>query len=135
MTPENRNRPGSPTGATPHAQTLTLSIPEADAYTAHVGGAWVVVVEVAGERGTVPTFRRRVFLSLKAAQNAAQRARQRGQGVRVVLATLTPLYVLAGTAQDPLCNDGQTTEAGPPGAGNTERALTHSSDYRREGLA
>ncbi|MGJ9371811.1 hypothetical protein [Nesterenkonia sp. CF4.4] len=52
--------------------------------------AFVVVSEVHSSTGE-PQFRRRVHLSLTAAQRTAQRAKDRGLQARVVLCTIRPL--------------------------------------------
>lgn len=52
--------------------------------------AFVVVSEVQSSTGE-PQYRRRVHLSLTAAQRTAQRAQDRGLQARVVLCTLRPL--------------------------------------------
>jgi hypothetical protein len=114
---------------------VTLSVPQLDAYTAHVDGGFVAVVEVAPDR-----YRRRVFMTLKAAENHVRRARERGQSARIVLATLTPLYIVEGTAQAPLGDlkayaADHNNKAGPGSVGSTAGALTPSSDPSREGLA
>lgn len=74
----------------------TLSVPDAVDY-ATLEGAFCVVVEVHPDR-----YRRRVFMTLKAAEAHVNRARGRGQSCRIVLAELRPLYILSGTAQDVL---------------------------------
>lgn len=52
--------------------------------------AFVVVSEVHSSTGD-PQFRRRVHLSLTAAQRTAQRAQDRGLQARVVLCSIKPL--------------------------------------------
>lgn len=64
---------------------------ELDALAAHVDGAFVVVVKVSGER-----YRRRCYLTAKAAENAARRAVERGETATVYMAELKPLFRLIG---------------------------------------
>lgn len=66
---------------------VRFSPAEADEFAAAVDGSYVVVVRGPGGRS-----RRRVFLTVAAAQRAAERATERGQTVRIVLAELRPLY-------------------------------------------
>lgn len=68
-----------------------------------LAGAFVVVSEVHSSTGA-PQYRRRVHLSLNAAQRTAQRAQERGMQARVVLCTLRPLdeILMAG---DPFQQD------------------------------
>lgn len=62
-----------------------------DALAAHVDGAFVVVVRVNG-----PRYRRRCYLTAKAAENAARRAVERGENATVYMAELKPLYRIHG---------------------------------------
>lgn len=57
----------------------------------HVDGSFVVVVEVTAGR-----YRRRCFLTVKAAQAAARRATDRGETATVYLAELKPLWKVRG---------------------------------------
>lgn len=57
----------------------------------HIDGAFVVVVNATGG-----TYRRRCYLSVKAAQNAARRATERGETATVYLAELKPLWKVRG---------------------------------------
>ncbi len=57
----------------------------------HVDGTFVVVVEV-----TAGQYRRRCFLTVKAAENAARRATDRGETATVYLAELKPLWKVRG---------------------------------------
>lgn len=67
-----------------------------DEFAQHVDGAFVVVVRLTGGK-----YRRRCFLTVKAAENAARRAQDRGENAVVVLSELKPLYrVLGGEARD-----------------------------------
>ena len=74
-----------------------------DAVAATIAGAFVVVIQLAADNrpAALPApaqvkHRRRVFLSVAAAERAARAAVGRGEGVRVYLAELRPLYRLAG---------------------------------------
>ena len=62
-----------------------------DALAAHVDGAFVVVVKVSGTK-----YRRRCYLTAKAAENAARRATERGESATVYMAELKPLWRIAG---------------------------------------
>lgn len=58
----------------------------------HLDGTFVVVVEI-----TNAQYRRRCFLTAKAAERAAHNATQRGENATVYLAELKPLWkVIAG---------------------------------------
>lgn len=121
-TPGGRTRGNQNSTQATAAEAIVLTPTDADAYANHIDGCFAVVVESPGDR-----YRRRLYLSLAAAEKAAQRARKRGQRVKVVLAVLTPLYVLTGTAQPELCHDGEQNEAGRTGVGSTDPALTPST--------
>jgi hypothetical protein len=70
------------------APTSSLSILDPrDEIARHIGGTFVVVVETPAGK-----YRRRCFLSVKAAEQAAQRAIERGENVKVYLAELKPLW-------------------------------------------
>lgn len=58
-----------------------------DALAAHVDGAFVVVVKSNGLK-----YRRRCYLTAKAAEDAVRRASQRGENAVVYLAELRPLW-------------------------------------------
>jgi hypothetical protein len=68
--------------------TLRAFTPEDAANVA--GGAFVVVVHLLGER-----HRRRVFLTLAAAERAARRAEDAGHRAQVLLSRIVPLGVIA----------------------------------------
>jgi len=57
----------------------------------HVDGSFVLVVMVTAGR-----YRRRCFLTIKAAENAARRATDRGENAKVYLCQLQPLWVVRG---------------------------------------
>lgn len=57
----------------------------------HIDGTFVVVVAVAAG-----TYRRRCFLSVRAAESAARRAADRGETATVYLAELRPLWKVCG---------------------------------------
>ncbi|MBO1751715.1 hypothetical protein J4G33_07865 [Actinotalea sp. BY-33] len=65
--------------------------PSWDEYAAHIDGTFVVVVKVTGGR-----YRRRCYLTVKAAQDAADRACARGENAVVILSELRPLYRVTG---------------------------------------
>jgi hypothetical protein len=65
-----------------------------DEWAAHIDGTFVVVVKVAGGK-----YRRRCFLTFKAAEDAARRAQLRGENAVVLLAELRPLYRVTGGAE------------------------------------
>lgn len=70
------------------------SLEELDALAAHVAGAFVVVVEVGDLK-----YRRRVYLTAKAAENAVHRAAERGAHATAYLAELQPVRkIVAGQA-------------------------------------
>ena len=64
---------------------------ELDALAAHVDGAFVVVVRVTGTQ-----YRRRCYLTAKAAESAARKATDRGENAAVYLAELKPLWRIIG---------------------------------------
>lgn len=64
-----------------------------DEVATHVDGTFVVLVQT-----TAGLYRRRCFLTVKAAENAARRANDAGHNAVVVLAELKPLYRLEGGA-------------------------------------
>ncbi len=67
------------------------SVDPRDGIARHVGGAFVVVVEATGGK-----YRRRCYLTVKAAENAARRATDRGETATVYLAELKPLWKVRG---------------------------------------
>lgn len=90
-----RGRPGgaaSSISTASHGAAASIRPPsdrlgDLDALAAHVAGAFVVVVEV-----TERKYRRRCYLTAKAAENAARRATERGENATVYLAELKPLW-------------------------------------------
>jgi hypothetical protein len=64
-----------------------------DELAAHVDGTFVVVVHVTGDK-----YRRRCFLTTKAAERAARNAQAAGHNARVYMAQLKPLWRLTGGA-------------------------------------
>jgi len=65
--------------------------PDADEIAAHIDGTFVVLVHTTGGR-----YRRRCFLTVKAAEAAVLRATDAGHNAVVVLAELKPVYRLIG---------------------------------------
>lgn len=95
---ENRN--GRPTRAKVEAASVSTAIKDGstlplrsdaladlDSLAAHVDGTFVVVVKVNTGR-----YRRRCYLTAKAAENAASKATERGETATVYLAELKPLW-------------------------------------------
>lgn len=84
-----------PTGAAPEAGGPEFIVPSTaeqwGEFARHVDGAFVVVVRLTGGK-----YRRRCFLTVKAAENAARRAQERGENAVVVLSELKPLYRVTG---------------------------------------
>lgn len=74
-----------------HASSSEPDLTVLDDIAKHVDGAFVVVVQV-----TAGQYRRRCFLTAKAAQDAARRATDRGETATVYLAELRPLWKLRG---------------------------------------
>jgi hypothetical protein len=62
-----------------------------DEIAAHVDGTFVVVVHVTGDK-----YRRRRFMTAKAAERAARNAQDAGHSAVIFLAELKPLWKLAG---------------------------------------
>lgn len=96
MPPGNAAAPGASTEgeATAEAGGPTLIVrrtPSWDEFAAHVDGTFVVLVKLSGGR-----FRRRCYLTVKAAEDAARRAQLRGENAVVILAELRPLYRIVG---------------------------------------
>jgi hypothetical protein len=93
-----RSREGRPTkgpapeiAATASESSLLETVDSLDAIAHHVDGAFVVVVEATGGK-----YKRRCYLTAKAAENAAGRATLRGENATVYLAELKPLWKLRG---------------------------------------
>ena len=78
-------------GDSPMLLHLTDILTDLDALAAHVDGAFVVVLKVTGTQ-----YRRRCYLTAKAAEDAARRATERGESATVYLAELRPLWRLRG---------------------------------------
>lgn len=84
---------GAPTASTPGGEVSHESTPDdlwqdvADV----IGGAFVVVVTVPGGLA-----RRRVYLTVKSAERAAERAAGRGQVAHVALCRLSPVSLVVG---------------------------------------
>jgi len=78
--------------------TSTLLYP--DEVARHVDGCFVAVVETPSG-----TYRRRVFLTLNAAERAVDNARARGCGARIVLAELKPLYLVEAGQLQPVLSE------------------------------
>lgn len=98
MLPENRSgRPHPRNGHPEQTQTLTLSVPAADEWLAHIDGLIVVRLEMPGGK-----YRRRTFLSVSAAQRAIRNAQERGLNGRAYLCEARPLFEFRGTAQGEL---------------------------------
>lgn len=89
-----------PTGTASEAGGPIAIVPSTaaawDEYARHIDGAFVLVVKLPGEK-----YRRRCFLTAKAAEAAVRRAQSRGENAVVVLAELKPVYrVIGGEARD-----------------------------------
>jgi hypothetical protein len=94
MPPPNEVRRGRPRQGSPIQLADPSLIPVADPLdeiAAHVDGTFVVVVHVAGDQ-----YRRRCFLTAKAAERAARNAQAAGHNAQVFLAELRPLWRLTG---------------------------------------
>ena len=103
MSPRERARPRQGAPVIFSATSVTPANVEIDDLAEHIGGTWVLVVEIAEDR-----HRRRCFLSVAAAERAAERARAGGRNCGVYLAELTPLLrlpadPLSETAVAPWC--------------------------------
>ncbi len=77
------------------AVSNSVSLGDLDALAAHVDGAFVVVVQVTGDH-----YRRRCYLTAKAAEAAARKATDRGENATVYLAVLKPLWKIQGGVAD-----------------------------------
>lgn len=74
-----------------HASSSEPHLTVLDDIARHVDGAFVVVVEL-----TAGQYRRRCFLTARAAEAAARRATDRGETATVYLAELKPLWKVRG---------------------------------------
>ncbi len=90
MTTANEIRPGRRTEADQSVLANDLSLAAGDRLCAILDGVLVTVVQ--DERGHA---RRKIYLSLAAAQHAVERARDRGHEAQVVLCQLQPLGVVS----------------------------------------
>ena len=91
MKATNEIRPGWETEADQNVRAANSpSLAAGDRLAQYVQGAFVVVVQVGEDR-----LRRRIFLSLAAAQHAVERAQDRGHEAQVVLCQLQPVGVVA----------------------------------------
>ncbi len=90
---QSRPSAGNTGAAETSPREVTLSLTDLDAYADHINGTFVVLV-------VMPTghHRRRCFLTVKAAQRAAEKARARGQAATVTLCELKPLFHVGGDA-------------------------------------
>ena len=70
---------------------VARSVDAWDEFARYVDGTFVVVVLLTGGK-----YRRRAYLTVRAAQNAARRAQERGENAVVILSELKPLYRLFG---------------------------------------
>lgn len=101
-----QSRPGGNGTALEVASTATHSLDDLDQIAERAGGAFAVVVELAASvrPAALPEplpvkYRRRVFMSIGAAENAARRAAERGLNARVVLVELRPVARVVGGAR------------------------------------
>jgi hypothetical protein len=94
MPPPNEVRRGRPRQSSPiqiaNPSLLPVTDP-LDEVAHHVDGTFVLVVKVTGGK-----YRRRCFLTAKAAERAARNAQAAGHNATVFLAELKPLWKLAG---------------------------------------
>jgi hypothetical protein len=88
-----RNRPGGQSQAASDDSISLDSVDPRDDIARHVDGTFVLVVKV-----TAGKYRRRCYLTVMAAEKAAQRATDRGETATVYLAELRPLWKLRGGA-------------------------------------
>ncbi len=96
MADPRESRPGGRSQAAPDGSTSLTSVEPLDDIARHVDGAFVVVVKV-----TAGHYRRRCFLTVKAAESAARRATDRGETATVYLAELKPLWKVRGGGGEP----------------------------------
>jgi hypothetical protein len=93
--PEKQDRPSLATEAiqgdsSANGSLDSHSLTALDEIARHVDGTFVVVVETTGGKY------RRCFLTVKAAEDTARRATERGENATVYLAELQPLWKLQG---------------------------------------
>lgn len=95
-----RGRPGGePQAASSLCEDTSIlplegfALADLDAEAARVSGTFVVVVE---RTGPGSGYRRRPYLTAKAAETAARRAVERGENATVYLAELRPLWRVVG---------------------------------------
>lgn len=93
--PGREGGPGSASGAPlakiNAASEITYMVADLDDLAAHVDGAFVVLVRVAEDR-----YRRRCYLTARAAEDAARKAQDRGHNATVYLVELRPLHRIVG---------------------------------------
>lgn len=108
MMPPKRIRPGRATEADRKSKTgedrssapTVADIADVQEFADRVDGVFVIVVKITG--GTLPDesgrvrYRRRCFLTLKAAEDAARRATDAGYNAVIVLAELKAVYRVIG---------------------------------------
>lgn len=90
MTEDYKGRPVSQTAPEAFARAAD-KLTALDALAALIDGAFAVLVKVS-PGDAEPRFVRRVYLTAKAAEDAARKAAARGQSSRVYLCELKPLY-------------------------------------------
>ena len=102
MTHARESRLGGRSQAAQAFSGATYSLDDLDQIAERAGGAFAVVVELAASvrPAALPEplpvkYRRRVFMSIGAAENAARRA-ERGLNARVVLVELRPVARVVG---------------------------------------
>jgi hypothetical protein len=88
---ENNAAGGLSTPIIPRNPRLVSVGDPLDELAAHIDGCFVVVVHVTGDK-----YRRRCFLTAKAAERAVRNAQAAGHNARVFLAELKPLWRLTG---------------------------------------
>lgn len=89
MSESQKAGPHHETGPHENTEAATQSTPRSDAALAAVAG-YALAVETGNGR-----YRRRLFLTLAAAENAVDRARQRGQYAEIILVRVVPVGVVA----------------------------------------
>ena len=106
MTHARESRLGGRSQAAQAFSGATYSLDDLDQIAERAGGAFAVVVELAASvrpaalpAPTRVKYRRRVFMSIGAAENAARRAAERGLNARVVLVELRPVARVVGGAR------------------------------------
>lgn len=90
---QSRPSAGNTGAAETSPREVTLSLTDLDAYADHINGVFVVLVTTL--KGG---YHRRCFLSLRSAQRAAEKARERGQTATITLCELKPLFHVGGDA-------------------------------------